>query len=167
MKELIEKYIASKDKFREEEREFEKAFGEFLESIPGWYDIIGSIIVSNGYGSLPENLDYEHPGDCLIPQVRDINLCGGPEESQRRISFKIRIPSDTWVSKYLETGWFPLTWLTNPGSAHIDKEYLKGKLRRRAESLMRYQKEEDQIKSQIKEIEDEMKKIKELIEKED
>lgn len=158
MKELIEKYISLK----EEEREIEKAFGEFLEGILGWKDIIGSVIVSNGYGGFPEDLE-----DCLIPQVKDIDLCGGPEENQQRISFKIRIPSDTWVSKYIETGWFPLVWLTNPGSAHIDKEYLKGKLKRRSESLIIYQEEENQIRSKIDGIKEEIEKIEKLIEKGD
>lgn len=158
MRRLIEEHVASKKEFGKEKKKFEKTFGEFLTNVPGWRDILGSVIISNGCG-LPEGLDYDHLGDILIPEIRDIDFDG-----KSRISFKISIPSDTWVPKYLETGWFPLEWLTDPGTSHINHEYLRGKLRRRMETLKECRDEEVDIKSHIKKLEDEISGIKRLLE---
>ena len=155
MKELLENYITLRKEFEDKERSIEKTFGEFLESNPDWRDLLASIIIAKGY-SFPKD---ESLGDILIPEVRDINLCGD------RVSFKIRIPSDTWVKEFIEVPWLPFEWLTNPEVSHLDKKYLEEKIKRRQESLKEYMEDRDYAISQIKETEDEIERIKKLIEK--
>lgn len=159
MKELLENWESLKNEFYTKEKEIEGAFGEFLESIPDWRDRLGSIIVSFSY-DYPK--DIEDIGEVLIPEVCDINLCGD------RVSFKIRIPGRTWVKEYIEIGLFPLRWLTNSETfPPIDSLYLHQKLERREKLLERWKEEEISLNSQIKETEDEIERIKKLLEKEE
>lgn len=139
MKNLLEKYQAAKNEFDALRWETEKAFSEFLESIPEWRDIIGS--VTN------EDPDY------LIPEVKDIEISGS------QISFRIRVSRD-WSPTYIKTDWFPLDYLTGK---YIDPDYLRAKLDKKLDLLKEYQKEEDQIMSCIKEIETEIGKLKKLL----
>lgn len=156
MKELIEKYIASRKKFNDEKWAVEDAFGEFLESIPGWRDLMASILVVNGY-NIPDDLDFDCLGDILIPEVMDIDYCG------ERISFKIRIPGETWVKKYIDVSWFPFEWLTNPETKPLDPVYLRSKLMRREEWLKSLLEDENKIQTQVSEVREEINRIKKLL----
>ena len=159
MKELLEKYVTARKEFRDYEHEVEKSFGEFLKSIPGWQELLGSVIISNGY-NVPEDFDYDSLENELIPEVKDLEFCGGD-----RISFKIRIPSNTWVKRWIEIGWFPLEWLTNPETKPVDRDYLIGKILRRKGGLERLMKEKEGIDSEIANITKEIERIKKLLEK--
>lgn len=159
MKELLYKYIQDKKNFQDEEYEVEKKFGEFLESIPGWEDKLGSIIISNSY-DLSRFDPTETIGSQLIPSIRDINLAGGD-----RVSFKIQIPERVaFVPEYVETGWFPLEWLLNPDSQPINREYLKEKLKRREEDLKEITEEEEDLERKKKELTETISRIQNLLE---
>lgn len=159
MKELLEKYVASRKEFRDYEYEVEKSFGELLESIPRWQEILGSVIISNGY-NVPEDFDFDSLEEVLIPEVKDLEFCGGD-----RVSFKIRIPSDTWVKRWIEVGWFPLEWLTNPETKPVNADYIKGKIMRRRAGLERLMKEKEGIDSDITKTTEEIERLKKLLEK--
>lgn len=158
MKEFFESHIQARKDWLEKKYADEKAFGEFLESIPDWRDRLEGIVISRAY-DLSKLSDVEDIGESLIPEVKDLDFNGS------RVSFKIRIPGSSWVKEYITIGWFPLELLTNPDSNPVDPEYLKGKLERRMSMLDKRLKERDLIDKEIREISFEVENIKKLLEK--
>ena len=131
-------------------------FGNFIETIPGWRDLLGSILVSTGL-DLPE--DIEDLGQALIPVVKDVFY----EENIDRISFEIRVVSSSWVHRYIKVGPFPFEWLTSPETAPIDYDYLRGKLERREEYLKDLESKRTYTEGKISSLLMEIKRIKKVL----
>ena len=145
--------MSTKKEFETTQREVEKKFEEFLESIPDWRDRLASIIIQYGYG-FPKEEDL---GSLLIPRIKDLDY------QDPRVSFKIRIPGETWVPSYITISWFPLEWLTSPESNPISQDYLTQKLARREKRLKDLEKDRQGILSELDEVTMEISKIKELL----
>ena len=158
MKDLLNKYITIKKSFEEEKKGIEKSFGEFIESIPGWRDILGSIIIVRGYYRGTLN-DVDDIGSILIPVFRDIDFI----PSTGYISFKIRILSvNSSIPEYINIGPLPFDEIT---SGRPDPDYIRQKISREEECL-------EELKGDLKSLTllldnkiKEIEKLKTLIEK--
>lgn len=158
MKESLINYIKLKKEFEEKKRSVEEKFSKFLTEIPNWRDRISSIIIT--YGFCIEKLkQLDDIGDHIIPRVRDIDFFGD------RISFKIQIGGLSNYPEYIEIGYFPFELLT--GEYKPNKNYLKGKLRRRKDYLNNLEGDLEYTKEQIRDVKYEIEQISKLLSEEE
>lgn len=160
MKDLLKNFISKKNEYLEEKSKIEKSLETFIGEIPNWEDRLESIIISSG-SCFSEFDPSEDISSQLILKVRDVSyLDKSGIDNTEKISFSIK----TITGHYVQIGYFPLDYLTNP-TYTPDYEYLHEKLERRKAYIKGLEEERDYAIAQINLENIEIARIEKLLSK--